>query len=196
MSATAAPFGLTPVYHPSGLDRANMYTILPTYSSAIFKGDPVLLNANGTVNVGAAGTALLGVFAGCEYVDSTGKPTLSNFYPASQSVQSGSEIRCYVYDDPLIVYEIQSVGALNSTLATAMAYIGDEADITAYAAGSTSTGLSIVSLATGTMAGAASQKQFRIIGVGLSPDNEITDAFPILRVTLAQSQFRAATTAV
>jgi hypothetical protein len=173
-----------------------MYTILPTYSSSIFKGDPVLLNANGTVNVGAAGTALLGVFAGCEYVDSTGKPTLSNFYPASQPVQSGSEIRCYVYDDPSIVYEIQAVGQLSAVLATAMAYIGDEADITTYGAGSTSTGLSIVSLATGTMAGAASQKQFRIIGFGLAPDNAPTDLYPILRVTLAQSQFRAATTAV
>lgn len=196
MTATASPFGLKPVYHPSGHDQPSMYTILPTYASAIFKGDPVILGANGTVTVGTAAAALMGVFAGCEYVDSTGKPTLSNFYPAAQSVQSGSEIRCYVYDDPNIVYEIQAVGQLSATLATAMAFIGDEADITTYGAGSTSTGLSIVSLATGTMAAAGNQKQFRIIGVGLSPDNDITDAYPILRVTLANTQLRAPTLAV
>jgi hypothetical protein len=172
-----------------------MYTILPTYATAIFKGDPVILGANGTVTVGAAAAALMGVFAGCEYVDSTGKPTLSNFYPAAQSVQSGSEIRCYVYDDPNIVYEIQAVGQLSATLATAMAFIGDEADIT-YVAGSTSTGLSACNLNTAAMAGAGAQKQFRIIGVGLSPDNAITDLYPILRVTLANTQLRAVTTAV
>ena len=195
MSATAAAMGLQPVYHPSGLDRANMYTILPTYNTTIYKGDPVILGANGTVTVGTAAAALMGVFAGCEYVDSTGKPTLSNFYPASQSVQSGSEIRCYVYDDPNIVYEIQAVGQLSATLATAMAFIGDEADIT-YVAGSTSTGLSACNLNTAAMAGAGVQKQFRIVGVGLAPDNAITDLYPILRVTLANTQLRAATTAV
>ncbi len=190
MSATASPNGLTPVYHPSGLDRASAYTITAAYSSGIFKGDPVILNANGTITVGAAASALLGVFAGCEYIDATGKPTYSNFWPASQSTQSGSVITAWVYTDPEIVYEIQGVSALT------VAAIGDEADISTYAAGSTSTGLSIVSLATGTLAGAGSQKQFRIIGAGLAPDNLIGDTYPVLRVTLANTQFRVPTTAI
>lgn len=195
MSATAAAMGLMPVYHPSGLIRADAFTILPTYNTSIFKGDPVILGANGTVTVGTAAAALMGVFAGCEYVDSTGKPTVSNFYPASQSVLSGSVITAWVYTDPAIVYEIQAVGQLSATLATAMAFIGDEADIT-YVAGSTSTGLSACNLNTASMAGAGSQKQFRIVGPGLAPDNAITDLYPILRVTLANTQLRAPTTAV
>jgi hypothetical protein len=186
--------GLVPVYHPSGLDRASAYTINPTYNTTIYKGDPVILNANGTVTVGTAAAALLGVFAGCEYVDATGKPTYSNFYPASQSVQSGSVITAWVYTDPEIVYEVQFNGQLSATLATAMAAIGDEADIV-YAAGSTSTGLSSVVLTT-TLGGAGVQKQFRIIGFGLAPDNAPTDLFPVARVTLANTQFRAPTTAV
>lgn len=194
MSATAAPMGLVPVYHPSGLDRASAYTINPTYNTSIFKGDPVILNANGTVTVGTAAAALLGVFAGCEYVDATGKPTYSNFYPASQSVQAGSVITAWVYTDPEIVYEVQFNGQLSATLATAMAAIGDEADIV-YAAGSTSTGLSAVVLTT-TLGGAGVQKQFRIVGFGLAPDNAPTDLFPVARVTLANTQFRAPTTAV
>ena len=195
MSATAAAMGLVPVFHPSGLIRADAFTILAAYNTAIYKGDPVILNANGTVTVGTAAAALMGVFAGCEYVDSTGKPTYSNFYPASQSVQTGSIITAWVYTDPNIVYEIQAVGQLSATFATAMAFIGDEADIT-YVAGSTSTGISAVNLATGTMAAAGNQKQFRIVGAGLAPDNAITDAYPVLRVTLANTQLRAPTTAV
>lgn len=194
MSATASPYGLTPVYHPSGLDRAAAYTINPTYGSSIFKGDPVILNTNGTVTVGTAAAALLGVFMGCEYVDSTGKPTHSNYYPASQSVQSGSVITAWVITDLETVYEIQMSGQLSATLATAMAAIGDEADII-YTAGSTSTGLSACSLNT-TLAGNGSQKQFRIVGFGLAPDNAPTDLYPIARVTLANSQFRVPTTAI
>ena len=195
MSATAAPMGLVPVYHPSGLIRADAFTILATYSSSIFKGDPVILSSNGTVIVGTAAAALMGVFAGCEYVDSTGKPTVSNYYPASVSVLSGSVITAWVYTDPSIVYECQSEGLLSATYATAIAYIGDECDIT-YIAGSTSTGISGCNLDTGTMAAAGNQKQFRIVGAGLAPDNAITDAYPVLRVTLANTQLRAPTTAV
>lgn len=195
MSATASAMGLVPVYHPSGLDRGTAYTINPTYNTAIYKYDPVILNANGTVTVGAAAAALLGVFMGCEYVDATGKPTYSNFYPASQSVATGSVITAWVNTDLETVYEIQAVGQLSATLATAMAFIGDEADIT-YVAGTAATGLSACNLNTASMAGAAAQKQFRIVGFGLAPDNAPTDLYPVLRVTLANSQFRVPTTAI
>ena len=195
MSATAAATGLVPAYHPSGLDRATAFTILPTYATAIYKYDPVILAANGTVTVGTAAAALLGVFLGCEYVDATGKPTYSNYYPAAQAVQSGSVITAWVDTDLETVYEIQAVGQLSATLATAMAFVGDEADIT-YVAGTAATGLSACNLNTAAMAGAGSQKQFRIVGFGLAPDNSPTDAYPVLRVTLANTQFRAPTTAV
>jgi len=194
MSATAAPMGLVPVYHPSGLDRATAYTINPTYNTAIYKGDPVILNTNGTVTVGTAAAALLGVFMGCEYVDATGKPTYSNYYPASQSVLSGSVITAWVITDLETVYEVQMTGQLSATLATAMAAIGDEADIV-YTAGTATTGLSACALNT-TLAGATAQKQFRIVGFGLAPDNAPTDLYPTVRVTLANTQFRAPTTAV
>ena len=194
MSATATPYGLSPVYHPSGQVNPTAYTITAAYGTSIFKGDPVILNTNGTVVVGTAAAALLGVFIGCEYVDATGKPTYSNFYPASQSVQSGSVITAWVITDLETVYEVQMSGQLSPTLATAMAAIGDEADIV-YTAGSASTGLSACALNT-TLAGAGTQKQFRIIGFGLAPDNAPTDAFPVVRVTLANSQMRVPTTAI
>lgn len=194
MSATAAPQGLVPVYHPSGSANAAAYTIAPGYATAIYKGDPVILNTNGTVTVGTAAATLLGVFQGCEYVDATGKPTYSNFYPAAQSVQAGSTITAWVITDLDTVYEVQLSGQLSATLATAIAATGDEADIV-YAAGSAATGISAVAL-NSTLGGAGVQKQFRLIGFGLAPDNAPTDLFPVVRVTLANTQFRAPTTAV
>jgi hypothetical protein len=57
------------------------------------------------------------------------------------------------------------------------------------------TGISTTALNT-TLAGAGSQKQFRIVGFGLAPDNAPGDTYTVARVVLAQSQLRAATTAV
>lgn len=185
MSATAAPQGLVPVYHPPGLIRPAVFTIASGYGTAIFKGDPTILNANGTVTVGTAAAALLGVFEGVEYTDANGKPTYSNYWPASTVA---TNVVAYVYTDPEIVYEIQSQGSVPQTA------VGDEADVV-IGSGSTMTGISTTALNT-TLAGAGSQKQFRIVGFGLAPDNAPGDTYTVARVVLAQSQLRAATTAV
>ena len=43
MSATSAPFGLRPAFHPSGLDRAQALAngIPSAFATTIFKGQPV-----------------------------------------------------------------------------------------------------------------------------------------------------------
>lgn len=187
MSSTAAPFGLRPVYHPSGQCRAVEFSIAAAYTTSIFKGDPVLLDTNGTITRSAAGNTIYGVFMGCEYLDSTGKPNYSNFWPGTASC---TEIKAYVIIDAETVFEIQGVSALTQ------AAVGDECDISTYAAGSTSTGLSIVSAATGSLAGAGASAQLRIIGTAPYPDNAITDTYPILRVQINESVHRAATNAV
>lgn len=182
MSATLAGFGLRPVYHPSGIDRASVYTIAAAYNTAIYKGSPVTLNTNGTITIGAAAADFLGAFAGVEYVDATGKPTYSNYWPASQTVLSGTTPTAYVYDDPNIVYEIQCDGSVAQTA------VGDQADFTSVGTGSTSTGLSTATMSA-SLAGAAAQGQLRIVGFGLAPDNAVGDAYTVVRVTNARSQF-------
>lgn len=182
MSATSAPFGLRPAYHPTGLDRAKKYTIAAAYGTAIYKGSPVILNTNGTIVVGTAAADLLGVFAGVEYIDALGKPTLSNFWPAGQTIQANSVPTAWVYDDETITYEIQADGSIPQTA------IGDQADLTSPGAGSTSTGLSAATLSA-TLAGAGVQAQFRIVGFGQQVDNAPGDAFTIVQVKLARSQF-------
>lgn len=186
MSATAAPYGFIPVSHPSGDARAKPYKIGTGYAANIFKYAPVLLNTDGTINAGTTGTALLGVFAGCEYTDATGKPTVSPFWPTGTTA---TNITAWVWDDPQIEYSVQSNGSIPQTA------IGDQADLVNPTTGSTSTGLSQASL-NSTLAGAASQKQFRIIDFDRDVANAAADAYTKVIVKIAQHQFVADKTAI
>jgi hypothetical protein len=189
MGAVSAPFGFRPAYNPIGLERAKKYTIAGGYGSVIYKGMPVTLNANGTITQGAAAADLLGVFAGVEFIDGGGKPTLSNYWPAGQAIFAGSSPVAWVYDDPNEVYEVQADGSIAQTA------IGDQADVSNVTAGSTSTGLSAATLSA-TLAGAGVQAQFRIVGFGQALDNTPGDAFTVVQVQLARSQFVANKVAV
>jgi len=189
MSATSAPFGFRPAYFPTGLDRAKKYTIAGGYGTAIYKNMPVILNTNGTVVAGTAAADLLGVFAGVEFIDATGKPTVQNFWPAAQAVLANTVPTAWVYDDPEIVYEVQSDGSIPQTA------IGDQADVTNVGTGSAQTGLSQATLSA-TLAGAGVQAQFRIVGFSQALDNAPGDAFTVVQVQLARSQFRSNKVAV
>ena len=183
MSATSAPFGLRPAFHPSGLDRAQALAggIASAYNTDILKGQPVKYDSNGNIVVAAAGDAFVGAFAGVEWTDTTGRRRVSNYWPANTAYQTGSCV-AYFYNDPNIVYEIQADGTLAQTS------IGDEADLSNTTAGSTTTGLSQCTLST-TLAGANSTKQMRIVDIAPYPDNNWGDAYVIVRATIAQFQF-------
>lgn len=182
MSAASAPFGFRPAYNPIGLERAKKYTIAGAYGTAIYEGMPVILNTNGTVTAGTAAADLLGIFAGCEYIDATGKPNVSTFWPAAQAILSGSVPVAWVYDDPNNVYEVQADGSVAQTA------VGDQADVTNV--GANGNGRSQATLASA-LAGAGVQAQFRIIGFSQALDNVPGDAFTVVQVQLARSQYIA-----
>ena len=183
MSATSAPFGLRPAFHPSGLDRAQALAggIVSGYASNILKGQPVKYDTNGTIVPAAAGDAFVGAFAGVEFTDTTGRRRVSNYWPASTAYQTGSCV-AYFYNDPNIVYEIQADGSL------AQSSIGDEADLSNATAGSTTTGLSQATLSN-TLIGANGEAQMRIVDLAPYPDNAWDDTYVIVRATIAQFQF-------
>lgn len=178
-----APFGLRSVNHPTGIDRAMPYTIASGYATAIFKGDPVILATNGTIIAGTAAADLLGVFNGVEFTDVQGKPNVSNFWPAGQTVQAGTFPVAYVSDDPQAVFEVQANGpVLQSALL-------DQADIV-MAAGDPMTGLSRAALSS-VLSGVGVQGQFRIVGFSLDPNNAIGDLFTVVQVKIARHQIIA-----
>jgi hypothetical protein len=199
MSATSAPFGLRPAFHPSGLDRAfalanGIQAVSTTgnvsagYATTILKGQPVKMDTAGYIVVAGTGDAFLGAFAGVEWTDSTGRRRVSNYWPANESFQVGSVI-AYFYQDPIIVYEIQVDGSLTQ------AAVGDEFDITNPTAGSTTTGLSQATLGT-TAAGSGAAKQCRVIDLAPYPDNAWGDAYTIVRVQISEHQYAGTVNAI
>jgi len=192
MSATSAPFGLRPAFHPSGLDRAQALAngiqavstsgnVSAGYATNILKGQPVKMDTGGYIVVAAAGDSFLGAFAGVEWTDSTGRRRVSNYWPANESFQVGSVV-AYFYNDPNIVYEIQTDGTLTQTA------IGAEADLSNTTAGSTTTGLSQATLSISVVA-SPNTAQMRIVDIAPYPDNAWGDPFVIVRATIAEFQF-------
>lgn len=190
MSATSAPFGFRPVFHPSGLDRAIALAngITSGYSTGILKNQPVALNSSGVLIIATAGSAFQGVFAGVEYTDASGRRQINNQWPASTAFQAGSCI-AYYYSDPQIVYEVQ----VDATMAQTA--IGDQANMSNATAGSTFTGLSAATLSA-TLAGSSAVGDFRILDIAPYADNAWGDAYPIVRVQISRSQFVATINAI
>ena len=193
MSAVNAPFGLRPAFHPSGLERARGLAggIASGYASNILKGQAVKYTGTSGNIVPVTGTeAFSGVFAGVEWTDTTGRRRVSNYWPANTAYVAGSCV-AYYYDDPQIVYEVQADGSIPATA------IGNEANLTTanLAAGSTATGLSAATMSS-TLTGNGVQGQLRIVDFSLDPANAPGDAFTVVRVVIANTQFVAPTTAL
>ena len=141
MANTDSPFGLRPHNKLGSSPNGNGLTPYKVQingtagsSSAIYQGDMVIPLANGLVDVSAAdggSVAILGVMAGCQYTDLTGKPVFTNNYPGTSSLKSGTEATVFVYDDPHQVYEIQCDASLTN-LVTATALIHGNAEGTGF----------------------------------------------------------------
>lgn len=143
---------------------SNEYVIANGESSAIFQGDPVVLNANGAISVGStAGAELIGIFNGCFYDDpTTKKPTFSNFYPGGVAQDN---MKAFVFDDPNMLFEAK-VDDTNG----GQAQVGSNANIATYAAGSTNNGVSGVSLNGGSFT-TNSGANFRVVSLSTDVDN-------------------------
>lgn len=118
MANTSGPFGFrqnagtgsTPTYEQSV--RKAQYN-----AAAIYSGDPVTSQTDGTIAIASAGTTqIAGIFAGCKYLSVATKRTIwNNFWPGSD-VASGNYVECYIIDDPNAQFICQS-GATGLTLA-------------------------------------------------------------------------------
>lgn len=182
MSASATPFGFIANRHTQGaIVRATAYTIAAAYATAIYKGAPCILATDGTIQGGAAAADIIGIFAGVEYVDATGKPVVTTFWPAG-GVAGATNIRAWVYDDPGIEFLVQSGGSV------VQASVGDQADVANV--GNNANGMSTCQLST-SLAGVGIQAQFRITGFDLGLDNAPGDAFTKVLVKIARHQLVA-----
>jgi len=197
MSSTSAPFGFRPSYHNSGRITAKAYVITSGYAQNIFSGDPVKLTDDGVIQLGTSdgtrsgtvdGITLLGTFAGVQYDDSTGKPSLSPFWPASTS---GTNIIAWVYDDPEIIFDVQYDNPASGT--TVQTAVGEECDWSvASPGGSTQVGLSTTKLT----AIQATSGQFQITGFSGNVEDALTDAYIVATVRINEHAYKAAVNSV
>lgn len=187
MSAFAAPFGLKPLYHPSGIIRPKALDVASGYNTNLFQYTPVALGAPaaGLIAFPAVSGPIIGTFLGVEYTQTNQRRTYSNWWPANTVA---TQIVAYYTDDELITYEIQANGSIAET------QIGNQANITAET-GNTTTGFSTIALDTGTLT-TNGNALLRIVGLTPGPLNAFGDAFTIVQVQIANHQFRATRVAI
>jgi hypothetical protein len=189
MATTAAPYGLKPVKRVDGMPYAgatSQYLIDPAGEATnLFYGQVVHIGADGyialstatgadaTTNALPTGTTLtgsLGVFVGCEYVNSSGQTVQAQYYPSGTA--NGGAIKAYVVDDPNVLFQVQADGAMDQSDIGANTFF---AAAQSTSTGNTSTGNSTSAVDATTVTTTAA---FRIVEA-VSP---ISDAFPDLLV--------------
>ena len=215
MSTTFRPFGLKPVYHPSGLDRSvpfagtNSYVTGVSYSApysltsgqSFYQYQPVGITSSGELTIAATAAAtspVYGVFDGVEYTTAEGRRTLGK-NASKATLDAATSIVFWIFQDPALVYEAQASGSVTS------AAIGSEYNFSAtagyttadgYTIGVGGAGFSTCALAASAVASGA-QGQVRVVGLGREvayPAGELNnwgDAYTIVQVQIANNTFAA-----
>jgi hypothetical protein len=220
MSSVFQPFGLKPVYHPSGLDRAeqfvgtisfngNDYSAPTAASQTFYQYQPVKINSSGALAVADASGSngkVYGVFNGVEYTTAEGRRTVAKYISAA-SIAASTQITYWIFRDPALVYEAQIYGSATS------ASIGAEYNFNAAATVPTSLVTSGVAIGNGgagfsttalnaTAVGTGNQGQVRVIGLGREvaypsgSTNAWGDAYTIVQVQICNNAFSAPSVSV
>lgn len=195
MSTTNAPFGFRLARQPSVHGAARKFPIASGLAVNLFSGDAVKLTgtitAEGTIDLATtdgtrsgtvAGVPVLGIFVGCEYTDSTGKPVKANMWPTGTVA---SDAYAWVIEGDQNEFVVQADGAVAKT------DIGTQADITLAAmqgtGGSTSTGLSLLTISATPIADDA-QGQFQVVEFIEDGKNTVNDTYTMCIVRIANPQ--------
>jgi len=141
MANTSAPFGFSQY---SGTGSAPTYEqnvgFAQYNAGAMYYGDPVFQNADGSVYATTPGTGVLaGVFVGCKYLSVAMKRTVWSNSWGGSDVASGNTVEVYLINDPNAKFIAQVGGSTSTGLAATD--IGANVQF-AYGTPSTATGIS------------------------------------------------------
>ncbi len=122
MANTNAPYGFVTFGTLGGQDYTggqSLRTIAYNDSTAIYNGDPVIQNADGTISRGASSgstATLAGIFRGCMYLSSSqGRVIQSPYWPGSDAA-STTTVYAFIEDNPNLQFQAR-VGATAATVA-------------------------------------------------------------------------------
>jgi len=196
MANLDAPNGFTPSRHLKGgtIRYDGKYTIADALASNLFLGDPVILTGTGTnidVAVGgptAPSAAILGIFAGCQYVAANGDVVWAKQWVSGTTTEQALGAEAFVFTDPDIIYTAQLSGSITA------ASIGQLVDFltASLANGNTTNGISGAELEAVFTGGT----QFKIHRLAAAPDGifpaDIASANPRLEVSIVGTQLDVA----
>lgn len=221
MASTFQPFGLKPVYHPSGLDRAVPFVGTNTYGvgsgdytapyqlntgESFFQYQPVQLRPgiSGGYVLGIADAQVIqspannvyGVFDGVEYTSAEGRRSVAK-YASKATLDAATNIVFWIFQDPALVYEAQVNGTVTTTA------IGKQFNFDTTSGSSVTDGVAIGVGGAGfskcALASSASSSggQVRVVGLGrevafpAGETNTWGDDYTIVQVQIANNAFVA-----
>jgi len=189
-----APYGFEAINELGGLPYAGSTRSLPIasgYNTSMFYGDIVQLSGGTVVTTsmsatstpGTATAGTLGIFVGCEYVNSSGQTVRAQYWPAN--TVSNNAV-AYIIDDPRVVFKavmtVQGTSLANTGTTVGYAnatFIGTNLYAITGNTGNTSTGDSAMAVSGGVISSGTSGNTrvtsalpFRV--VGLVPDTAVT----------------------
>lgn len=154
-------------------------------SSVIYNGAPVIPLANGMIDVPGnanGGTVpLLGVFLGCNYIDLTGKPRWSPYWPGTAAVYANSIATATVVSHP------DQLFLINTDAAAADSIVHANANFATATTGSTVQG-SYAKLAVSTV-NTTNTLNLRIIGFEDTPSNADATVAGRLAIVMLNNHF-------
>ena len=193
----SAPYGLKPINLIGGqvfAGATRMMQIASGYATNIFYGDLVKRISDGTIekDTGTATATPCGVFLGVSFTNSsTGQIQQQQFYPASQSIKSGTQIFAVVADDPDTLFQVAVVSGTTVITGVGISAIGNNSALVQNA-GSATTGNSAVAILAATAT--TNTLPIRIIDV-VRDTATAADNFPevIVKINFGMHQYNAAT---
>ena len=155
----SAPYGFEAINRVDGMPYAGAIRQIPitsAYGTAIYNGDVVKLVVGGTVEKSAIGDNVtaqptLGVFVGCQYVNSSSQTVQAQYYPTGVT-----SAVAFVVLDPQAAFKAAVTTSGNTSVVTSVtrAVVGTNMSI-ATGAGTNATGNSGLSVISGSAANTA-----------------------------------------
>ena len=155
-------------------------------SSAIYQGSPVIPLTNGMIdivgNANGGTVPLLGAFLGCNYIDLTGKPKWSPYWPGTAAVYANSIATATVASAP------DQVFLINTDAAAADSIIHANANFATATTGNATTFQSAGKLAVST-ANTTNTLNLRILGFEDTPANSDATVAGRLAIVMLNNHF-------
>ena len=197
MSSTSAPFGFRLARQPGVHGTPRPFPILSGLAVTLQQGDAVnLLGTIGTTSNGGtiglattdgtrsgtvAGVPVLGIFVGCEYTDTDGRPVKDKTWTTGTTTKNSANAIAWVIEGDQNEFIVQADGAVGTI------EIGGQFDLIGHAAAGSMVSAQMLNTTTGPL-GTTVQGQFQLLEFVEDGKNSQGDAYPLCIVRIANPQ--------